>query len=363
MPDMIIQYFKFPCTVGYIKPHGKIERTAFVAGRDALHIQRAALSEAPAAFKITRHTDLVLKDPIVIRRFQGGLWWPLVDQLGLLRFSKFSNGLESGDGKFLRWLVPGFIAGADHRPSEDGLRARAILRSTHGEMVAQAQRGSVQLLLCDDIVYMIGDEPTYSCDLGYVGEQLVAKIKVVDPRRLHEGSDSSPTNLGSYKRHQFDRIALDGGIFCADEQRRADEFCATHGATPFYEATVEIVTGEKLRMNPIKFQIAAAVRELTHRLVEFEYYCGGCPIFHGLKALVNSDDIAIEDAAKLLLSYISWCEQEGKFLRLNEFHRRHWEFAANAIERIKIECAQRGVKSPFFNDDDDEDTAAIASLA
>lgn len=363
MSDMVIQNFKFPCSIRYIRPYGKIQRVKFVAGKDVLCLQRAAPSEAPAAFRIIHQADSVFSDPIEIRRFDGELWWPLVDHLGLLSFSKLSKGLESGDGKLLRWFGREFSTGVRNRPSEDEFKAGEIVSSTHGEMVARAQKGSLQFLLCGDIVYMKGDEPTYICDLGYVGEHLVVKIKVVDPMRLWEGYDSSPTNLGSYKRRQFDCIAGEGGIFRADELQRAEELYATRGARVFYEATVEIITGEKLRMNPVKFQVVAAVRELTHRLVEFEYYSARCPISHGLKALVNSDDIAIESGAKLLSSYNSWCEQEEKFSRLNEFNRRHWEFAANAVERIKIECARRGVKSPFVYEDDDEDAAAIASLS
>jgi hypothetical protein len=229
----LIQEFKFPYEIEYWKRRARKTRDALVSGEGTLSLQQATPAEAPVAFLISIRATHGKFGPIEVRSFQDDLWWPVVHHRQLVTSSELKHRFAVGDIYFLSLLDPRFGWRMERVQKEDDLDAQQIERSTHGEMLAMAQSGSSQLLLCDDIVFMKGGEPVHICDLSWRSDRrrYRSTVMVVDPKRILCGGVRSPSSFGSCTRSEFDRCASQGAVFRADEIEKAKAFYAGHDAT------------------------------------------------------------------------------------------------------------------------------------
>ena len=355
MSEPLIQEFKFPYEIEYWKRRARKTRDALVSGEGILSLQQATPAEAPVAFLISIRATHGKFGPIEVRSFQDDLWWPVVHHRQLVTSSELRGRFAVGDIYFLSLLDPRFGWRMERVQKEDDLDVRQIERSTRDEMLAVAQSGSSQLLLCDDIVFMKGGEPVHICDLSWRSDRrrYRSTVMVVDPKRILCGGVRSPSSFGSCTRSEFDRCASQGAIFRADEIEKAKAFYAGHDATVFRVSSVKTVNVENIYTDPLDHQMAATVRVIAERFPAKAASPGEA--IAELKALADMGDIPFMTGITALQNFITQFEQE----QLSETLKYPYRLAAETIERIRIEYAQRGGALPVF---DEEIDAALAGL-
>ncbi len=376
MADTIVQPVRYPYDVKFIPRRGRKFRSATVAAQDFIMLRRAALSETRAVFRISGQANqdrLLPPRQYEILLFENDLWWPVVDASGPMRVEDFLAGLEVGRPASLRYVLKWPIL-SETRRSVDDLIAREIGESTQGEVRALLHKSAAETLLCGDLVFRRGGEPVYICPLAHrfvdcetdhVPEYLSqprGEICTVDSM---SAVDMLRSSSGPIFRSDFADCIEYGSVFRADELEMALALNPGEGRRMFATATVEMLDGAPIHIDPVALQVDDFVRRLNKILDdekgshEIASHHSLAPIVSEFRHLALRGSITKEAGLAAIKDFSHGCSRE----KVPANSRLHYSYklSEKALDLINAHCIRRGVE-PFSRLDDDED-AALASFA
>jgi hypothetical protein len=377
MVDRIIQLVKFPYLVSFRRRRGskKIHLTE-LAGEEPISFERVTPAEAPVVFKIvSRDAGTVFE----IRLWDSYLWWPMQPKGRRFGVVEFLDGLksENADSQALifglgRQSSRGILANAGLRPrTEAELKAKEMVESTKSAMIAAAQWGAAQILLCGNEVFIQGAEPIYVCVPSYSegSPRGYTSIRCIDPTLRSDYLIAGVQPAGYLPPKVLIDAGEVGAIFRADEKEAAEEFLAAGSLSAPQHDTIEDIGGRKCDFEPAAFQVASCTRSLASSISWYNTakFALVFRLTDELAKLSKRDDISTELGVSVIRQWNDVCGDELLTARergdqvasdiLASFYRE----GMRMVDKINAHCDRRRVRSPFELTEEDE--AALAGLS
>lgn len=157
---------KMPYGVSYLPPRCRTPRQGLVWKQVHLSIDAPDASEAPVAFRIATRGGQETPRSYEIRSFRGRTWWPVLDRTDIpMSVTAFIDGLSVGRNESLNVLNPKWVYFGGHQHTYDelfgGHHDYRIVNDRSEELFAEAQRGAAQIIVCGDVLYVLGGPPVF----------------------------------------------------------------------------------------------------------------------------------------------------------------------------------------------------------
>jgi hypothetical protein len=375
---------KYPYRVRF-RPKGKRNRRPLtLVAEQPVNFPTAASSEVRPSFRIhlrSKHQAHFNVRSYEIIHFDAGLWWPLIDQSGLVTIDEFLAGLATGRATSLQHLTGRMFTQVEEASSGSELDAtKEVGQSDQDEVLAKLGKGVSKTLLCGDSVYRRGGEPVYLCPVsrvhtvrcdvrfllaGLFREDRFERPLIYDPPFVADPLRDSgvSASVGQAEPEILQESMFFGAIFRADELETAR---AQHKEQSVFETPViEVLNGSPVNCDPVELQVSLFVRTLDRLLRQRDVSAAIqqqpllAPIVREFRRLTLNDAIAKEAGADAIVSLLQ--------LRTHAQHSSNsslqyvYAVADMALGEISSNCARRGVELAALMQDDDA-LAALANL-
>lgn len=375
---------KYPYRVRF-RPKGKRNRRPLtLVAEQPVSFPTAASSEVRPSFRIhlrSEHQAHFNVHSYEIIHFDGGLWWPLIDQSGLLTIDEFLAGLATGRATSLQHLMGRMFTQVEEASSGSELdSAKEVGQSDQDEVLAKLGKGVSKTLLCGDSVYRKGGEPVYlrpvsrvhtaRCDVrfllaGLFREDRFERPLIYDPLSVADPLRDSglSASVGQAESEILEESTFFGAIFRADELERARALYQKQSVVE--TAAIEVLNESAVGCDPVELQVGLFVRTLDRlfRQRDISAAIGQQPLLEPIvrefRRLTLNAAIAREAGADAIVSLLQ--------LRTHAQHSSNsslqyvYAVADMALAEISSNCAGRGLELAALKPDDDA-LAALANL-
>lgn len=375
---------KYPYRVRF-RPKGKRNRRPLtLVAEQTVDFPTAASSEVRPSFRIhlrSEHQAHFNVHSYEIIHFDGGLWWPLIDQSGLVTVDEFLAGLATGRATSLQHLLGRMFTQVEKASNESELEAaKEIGQSDQDEVLAKLGRGVSETLLCGNSVYRRGGEPVYlrpisrvhtaRCDVRFLlaglfrGDRFERPL-IYDPLSIADPLRDSWLSafVGQVEPEILEESMFFGAIFRADELERAR---ALHQEQSVVETTtIEVLNESAVGCDPIELQVGLFVRTLDRlfRQRDVSAAIGQQPLLEPIvrefRRLALDATIAKEAGADAIVSLLQLRSHAQR--SSNSSLQYVYAVADMALGEISSNCARRGLELAALKPDDDA-LAALANL-
>jgi hypothetical protein len=284
------------------------------------------------------------------------LWWSLP---GSLTIQRFAAALNEGEHAAVGLLDRKSVSATRPFASLADLNIRKTLHDGRDERIGHLQRGSHDILVSGDRVFLREGAPAYTLWNGYrngsitgVGTSEVV-IELASSRRNPAFEDAS-------------NELIFGRVFEASDRQQALDFVASKRLDLEEDAAMEVLRPELLQQDAQKIQLEAILEKLLRMVAIFRAGTkdGSDQILAELGRLfeILTHDASAVQRADDLKQFFNWVMSEPQAWKKTFLVERL--FVHDAIDRIEAECARRGISSPFAKAAlDQEDDAALARLS
>jgi hypothetical protein len=351
---------KFPYAASVIEArHRNVVRRCF-RSETFVQIREVKPEETSVAFTLVSAEEGKRRRKLSLLHHDGRIWWPLeggqppYTRMSTKQWQKLADRAETyvtPPGFPLFNLIEQDLTWPEK--SIDQKVYRSVKHSTHDENAASVARMGAELMVCDDMMYRTGPDPTYKITSFGGRRRKMANLSVDRPG---ESKYDREDNLEAAKR---------GEIFRADRREDAIEHakrCARRVGVKENELeiveTIEIVTPELVTADPTTSYLRALRSRLLRSRIGGDRYSD---LVEAAKPLVqthhdeNSRAIDIVHAAEPLLALLDIHKDIVKSNNLTVFMREFKMACERAVREHEAGAVPARAEEPL-------DEGAIASL-
>lgn len=235
--------------VDYLRPGRKTSTRVWIREHGFISVDTAKRSETTPAYKITWRDKN--RPPTDIVEFRNGLWWS-IDMA--MPADRFFSALAAGEPSAVGLLGGSLLPTGKRMTTRDRLHGCKIVKDSQVDAECSLHRGSRELLVIDDRVFIQDGEPIYVLWNHHIDPKLTirASHEFVEAIR---GSDVDPGYDDLTNALTF------GHVFASCELKEVSAFFPN--AKIARHATMQILVPRKFASEPLEVQ-TAAFRKLLH---------------------------------------------------------------------------------------------------